>query len=86
MSGISNKEERIREIWTDPDIMRFFNRKNDEAMLQWKKNIVTKSKFLVSHSLCPYYRYLEERCKDLQRLGRIRKSFLSWSCCDDKSH
>ena len=55
--------------------MRFFNRKHAEAMLQWKKNIVTKSKFLVSHSLCPYYRYLEERCKDLHRLGRIKNLF-----------
>ena len=43
-------------------------------------------RFFVTHLLCPYYRFLWGKCKDLQRKGRISQVFLSWNCCDNKSH
>ena len=65
-------------------IVKFVNRKHSEAMLQRKKDINSKNKVFVTHSLCPYYRFLWGKCKDLQRKGRISQVF--WSCCDGKSH
>ena len=50
-------------------IMKFVNRKHSEAMLQHKKDIINKSKVFVSHLLCPYYRFLSGKCKELQRKG-----------------
>ena len=67
-------------------IIKFVNRKLSEAMLQRKKDINSKNKVFVTYSLCPYYRFLRGKCKDLQRKGRINQVFLSWSCCDNKSH
>ena len=43
--------------------------------LQRKKDINQKSKVFVSHSLCPYYRFLWGKCKELQRKGRISQVF-----------
>ena len=34
-------------------IVKFVNRKHSEAMLQRKKNINSKNKVFVTHSLCP---------------------------------
>ena len=53
-------------------IMKFVNRKHTEDMLQRKKD---KVKEFVSHSLCPYYRFLWGKCKELQRKGRINQVF-----------
>ena len=36
-------------------IVKFVNRKHSEAMLQWKKDINSKNKVFVTHSLCSYY-------------------------------
>ena len=44
-------------------------------MLQHKKDINEKSKVFVSHSLCPYYRFLWGKFKELQRKGRISQVF-----------
>ena len=52
-------------------IVKFVNRKHSEAMLQRKKDINSKNKVFVTHSLCPYYRFLWGKCKDLQSKGRI---------------
>ena len=57
-------------------IVKFVNRKHSEAMLQQKKkDINSKNKVFVTHSLCPYYRFLWGKCKDLQRKGRISQVF-----------
>ena len=48
---------------------KFVNRKHSEDMLQLKKIISSRSKVFISHSQCPYYRYLWGKCKDLQRRG-----------------
>ena len=56
-------------------IVKFGNMKHSEAMLQHKKDIKQKSKVFVSHSLCPYYRFLWGKCKELQRKGRINQVF-----------
>ena len=67
-------------------ILKFVNLKHSAAMLQQKKDINSKNKVFVTHSLCPYYRFLWGKGKDLQRKGKISQVFLPWSCCDDKSH
>ena len=67
-------------------IVKFVNRKHSEAMLQRKKDINQKSKVFVSHSLCPYYRFLWGKCKELQRKGRINQFFLSQSSCHSKNY
>ena len=54
-----------------PVIVKFVNRKHSEAMHQRKENINLKSKVFVSHSLCPYYRFLWRKYNELQRKGRI---------------
>ena len=56
-------------------IVKFVNRKHSEAMLQRKKDIIKKSKVFVSHSLCPYYRFLWEKWIELQRKGRVNQVF-----------
>ena len=48
-------------------IVKFVSRKHSELMLPSKKSISSKSKVYINHSLCPYYRYIWEKCKDLQR-------------------
>ena len=48
-------------------IVKIVNRKHSEAMLQWRKDINSKIKVFVTHSLCSYYRFLWGKCKDLQR-------------------
>ena len=42
-------------------IVKLFNRKHSEAILQRKKDINQKSKVFVSHSLCPYYLNCREK-------------------------
>ena len=39
-------------------IVNFFKRKHSDAMHQRKKEINSKNKVFVTHSLCPYYRFL----------------------------
>ena len=64
-------------------IVKFINRKHPEAMLRNKKSISNKDfshlnvhgKVFVSVSLCPYYRYIWGKCKDLQRRGKIYQVF-----------
>ena len=56
-------------------IVKFVNRKYSESTLQRKKGINKKSKMFVSHSLCPYYRFLLGKCKELQRKGRVNQAF-----------
>ena len=64
-------------------IVKFVNRKHPEAMLRNKRSISNKDfshlnvhgKVFVSVSLCPYYRYIWGKCKDLQRRGKIYQVF-----------
>ena len=64
-------------------IVKFINRKHPEAMLRNKKSISNKDfshlnvygKVFVSVSLCPYYRYIWDKCKDMQRRGKIYQVF-----------
>ena len=67
-------------------IVKFVNRKHSELMLRSKKLVSSKSKVYISHSLCPYYRYICGKCKDLQRNGKVSQVFLSWVCCDHQSY
>ena len=56
-------------------LVKFVNRKHSESLLRDKKRISSKSlnnlnvpnKVFVSVSLCLYYRYIWNKCKDLQR-------------------
>ena len=50
-------------------IVKFVNRKHSEDVLRLKKVISSHSKVFISNSLCPYYRYLWGKCKNLQRRG-----------------
>ena len=47
-------------------IVKFVNRKHSEDMLRLKKIITFRSKDFISNLLCPYYRYLWGKCKELQ--------------------
>ena len=67
-------------------IVKFVNRKLSEAMLQRKRDINQKNKVFVSHSLCPYYRFLWGQCKELQRKDRINQAFLSRSSYHRKNY
>ena len=60
---------------TERVIGKFVNRKLSETMLQRKKDINSKNKVIVKHSLCSYYRFLWVKCKGLQREGRIKQVF-----------
>ena len=44
-------------------------------MLQHKRDMIKKSKVFVSHSLCPCYRFLWGKGKELQRKGRVNQFF-----------
>ena len=54
-------------------IVKFVNRKHSEDML--KKIVSSGSKVFISNSLCPYYRYLWGKCKDLQWRGIFNQVF-----------
>ena len=64
-------------------IAKFVNRKHSESLLYKKKFISSKdfsninipSKIFLSVSLCPYYRFIWGKCKDLQRRGKIHQVF-----------
>ena len=56
-------------------IVKFVNRKHSEAMLHRKKDIIKKSKVFVSYSLCPDYRFLWGKCKELRRKGQVNQVF-----------
>ena len=64
-------------------IVKFVNWKHSEALLRDKKWISSKSfnhlnvpnKVFVLVSLCPYYRYIWGKCKDLQRQGQVNHVF-----------
>ena len=57
------------------EIVKFVNRKHSEAMLQCRKVMNKKSKVYRSYSLCPYYRFLWGKRKELQRKGRVDQVF-----------
>ena len=58
-------------------IMKFVNRKHSEAILQHTKDTIKKSKVFVSHSLCPYYRFLWESAKNYrEKVGLTKFSVL----------
>ena len=56
-------------------IVKFVNRKHSEDVLRLKKIISSRSKVFISNSLCPYYRYLWGKCKNLQRRGIFNQVF-----------
>ena len=64
-------------------IIKFVYRKHSEALLRDKKRFSSKrfnnlnvpNKVFVSVSLCPYYRYIWGKCKDLQRQGQVNHVF-----------
>ena len=56
-------------------IVKFVNRKHSEDVLRLKKIISSRSKVFISNSLCPYYRYLWGKCKELQRRGIFSQVF-----------
>ena len=66
-------------------IVKFVNWKHSEALLRDKELISSNSfnylnvpqKNFVSVSLCPYYRYIWGKCKDLQRQGQVNHVFCS---------
>ena len=67
--------ERNTANTTKRVVVKLVNRKHSEGMLQQKKDINSKNKVFVTHSLCPYYCFLWGKCKDLQRKGRISQVF-----------
>ena len=64
-------------------LVKFVNRKHAEAMLRINKSISNRDifhlnvhgKVFVSVSVCPYYRCIWGKCKDLQRRGKIYQVF-----------
>ena len=56
-------------------VVKFVNKKHSEAMLCLKKSINSRSNVYITNSLCPYYRFLRGKCKDLQRKGLINQVF-----------
>ena len=60
-------------------IVKFISRKHPEVLLRNKNSISNKDlshlnvygKIFVFVSICPYYRYIWSKCKDLQRRGKI---------------
>ena len=56
-------------------ILKFVNRKHSKLMLFSKKSVSSKSKVDISHSLCPYYRYIWGKCKDLQKESKVSQGF-----------
>ena len=56
-------------------IVKFVNRKHSELMLRSKKSISSNSKVYINNSLCPYYRYIWCKCKDLQGKGKVNQIF-----------
>ena len=68
-SGLANTSNSKRVIVT------FVNRKHPEAMLRLKKSINSRSNVYITNSLCPYYRFLWGKCKDLQRKDLINQVF-----------
>ena len=56
-------------------IVKFVNKEHSEAMLQRKKDKNSKNKVFVTDPICPYYRSLWGKCKDLQRKSRINQVF-----------
>ena len=64
-------------------IVKFVHRKCAEALLKDKKRIsgknfghlIVTNKVFASVSLCPYYRFIWGKCKDLQRQGKVHHVF-----------
>ena len=52
-------------------IVKFVNRKHSETMLLLKKIVNSRSNVYGTNFLCPYYRFLWGKCKQLQRKGLI---------------
>ena len=51
--------------------------KNDKKRISGKnfEHVIVTNKIFVSVSLCPYYRYIWGKCKDLQRQGKVHHFF-----------
>ena len=60
-------------------MVKLVNRKHSEAMLQRKKDINKKSKVFFNRSLCPYYRFLWGKSKELQSKSWVNQVFCHWS-------
>ena len=73
--------ERINTSNSKHVIVKFVNRKYSEATLRLKKSINSPSNVYITNSLCPYYRFLLGKCKDLQKKGLINQVFLSRCSC-----
>ena len=56
-------------------IVKFVNKKHSEDMLRLKKIISSRSKVFISNSLCPFYRYLWGKCKDMKRRDIFNQVF-----------
>ena len=56
-------------------IVKFVNRNHSKAMLRLKKSINSRSNVYIRNSLRPYYRFLSDKCKGLQRKGLINQVF-----------
>ena len=56
-------------------IVKFVNRKHSVNMLRLKKIISSRSKVFISNLLCPYYHYLQGKCRDLQQRGIFNQVF-----------
>ena len=62
-------------------IVKFVNRKHSESLLYKKKSISSRDfsniniSGKISVSLCPYYRLIWGKCKDLQRRDKIDQVF-----------
>ena len=65
-----NNTGRIKRV-----IVKFVIRKHSENMLRLKKTTSSCRKVFISNLLCPYYRYLWGKSKDLQRGGIIDQFF-----------
>ena len=73
----------IVEVYNKRVIVKLVDWKHSEILLYKKKslssrdflNINIPSKVFMSVSLCPYYRFIWGKCKDLQRRGKIHQVF-----------
>ena len=56
-------------------IVKFVNRKHSEDILRLEEIISSRSRVFISNSMCPYYRYLWDKCKYLQGRGIFNQFF-----------
>ena len=56
-------------------IVKFVSRKQSEGMLRLEKITSSPSKVFISNLLCPYYRCICSKCKDLQQKSIVNQVF-----------